>query len=266
MFKVKDCDIEYTEHEKIKEILARIYEVYEAPGSGGKRGIGELGEKIFHRAVKYYIEPDEGRHEITVGSYVADIMRDGEVTEIQTGSFRSMYEKNKFYIAKPDIKSVTVVYPVRSVRHLCWVDKETGELSKSTRSPKFNDIYVIYPEIYYLKDFLASDKFTLKIILTEVTEMKYLDGWSKNKKAGATKIDAIPISVIKVLTLSGLSGCKRLFPPAVTEMPMFTAKDLAQFSQVSGRPLYSFLRSMRELGVIRKEGKKGNSDIYIFTV
>ena len=51
-----------------------------------REGIGMLGEKSLHSALKYYYEPDETKHEIAFEGFFADIMNEDGITEIQTGS------------------------------------------------------------------------------------------------------------------------------------------------------------------------------------
>ena len=58
-----------------------------------RAGIGTLGEKTLHAALKRYFEPDEHFREVAVGRYVADIMSPGGIIEIQTAGFGRLREK-----------------------------------------------------------------------------------------------------------------------------------------------------------------------------
>ena len=63
-------------------------------------GIGTLSEKTLHSFLKNYLEPDSSFHEIKVGRYVADIKKDGYITEIQTGNKRcENYDTNAYCYA-----------------------------------------------------------------------------------------------------------------------------------------------------------------------
>ena len=68
-----------------------------AAGTGPRGGIGTLGEKSLHAALKLYYEPDSSRHEIPVGQYVADIVNEEGIIEIQTKHLSSM--PNFFYMS-----------------------------------------------------------------------------------------------------------------------------------------------------------------------
>ena len=48
-----------------------------------RSGIGTLGEKTLHAAVKFYIEPDSACHEVPHLGFVADILNADGVTEIR---------------------------------------------------------------------------------------------------------------------------------------------------------------------------------------
>lgn len=61
-----------------------------------KNGIGTLQEKTMHAVLKRFYEPDHTHQEIRINGYVADIFRDNEIIEIQTGSFNAMRKKIRY--------------------------------------------------------------------------------------------------------------------------------------------------------------------------
>jgi hypothetical protein len=264
MKKVKDVDIIYGDRGKIEAILSEIYAESANPAETGRKAIGTYMEKTLHKVIKRYYEPDTRYHEIEVGGYIADISRDNNITEIQTGNLSAMRVKLADYLSDGSIGQVKVVYPLKAVKHLCWIDKKTGEMTTSTRSAKYYEIYSFYDEIYFIKNFIPDDRFILEIIMLEASELKYLDGWGKYKKNNATKIDVIPKSVINVRRFSGAGDYLELFPPEIRACERFTVKQLSKHSGVKGKPVYSFLNVMLELKLIERTGKKGNAVIYGF--
>ena len=59
-----------------------------------RSGIGTLGERSLHAVLKYWIEPDERRHEVKLPcGLVADIYDGERVVEIQTGSLYQLRGK-----------------------------------------------------------------------------------------------------------------------------------------------------------------------------
>ena len=58
-----------------------------------RNGIGTLGEKSLHLILKSYYEPLYALHEQKLGRYVADILNEDGVIEIQTRSLSAMRKK-----------------------------------------------------------------------------------------------------------------------------------------------------------------------------
>lgn len=158
-----------------KEALGRV---------GGAGGIGTLSEKALHAALKSYYEPDFESREVKVGGFVADIVGENGIIEIQTRGFDRLRRKLDAFL---EAARVTVVYPVVPKRGLCWVDPETGEIFEKRKSPKKGAAYDVFPELYKIKNQLMHPNFRLCIPLLEVTDYKYLDGYGKQKKLRATR-------------------------------------------------------------------------------
>ena len=74
-----------------------------------------LSERTLHRAVKDYLEPDRQYQEVPVAGFVADIFRDGQLLEVQTGSVTPLVKK---LLRLPKEYPVTIVLPI--VRERPW--------------------------------------------------------------------------------------------------------------------------------------------------
>ena len=109
-----------------------------------RHGIGMQKEKTLHAVLKAYEDPDEDHHEIPIENYIADIYceKTGSITEIQTANFG--YLRNKLDAFLP-LYHVTVVYPIPAVKWITWIDPETGELGKRSRSPKKGKLLQCFP-------------------------------------------------------------------------------------------------------------------------
>lgn len=68
-----------------------------------------LSERTLHRAVKDYLEPDRQYQEVPVAGFVADIFRDGQLLEVQTGSVTPLVKK---LLRLPKEYPVTIVLPI----------------------------------------------------------------------------------------------------------------------------------------------------------
>lgn len=69
-----------------------------------EQGIGTLSEGVLHGAVKYYYQPDDGLHEISIGEYVCDAITESRtlgrtVIEVQTANFRNLKKKLAYFLS-----------------------------------------------------------------------------------------------------------------------------------------------------------------------
>ncbi len=220
-------------------------------------GIGCLSEKTVHAVLKRYLVPDENCHEIKCGRYVADIICDGEIMEIQTAGFNRLRGKLEEFLKDKD---VTIVYPIPHIKWLIWIDEKTGEVSEKRRSPKKGSYYEAFYELYKIKMFLKHPNLHFRLILLDVEEYRLLNGYSKDKKRGSQRFDRIPIELVEDKLLNGVEDFQELIPPELPET--FTAKMYGKFAKLSQRKTGTAVNILAYLGVIKQVGKEGNAYLY----
>lgn len=220
-------------------------------------GIGTLGEKTLHSVLKSYFEPDAACHEIKIGRYVADILNDNGVIEIQTRQFSALRQKLAFFLEQ---SIVTVVYPVAETKWLFWIDEVTGEVTKRRKSPKIGKPHEVFYELYSIRSLLSHPRLRLCIVLLELEEYRTLNGWSRDKKKGSTRYDRIPVDIAGELHIDSVDDYIKLIPETLGDC--FTVKD---FKAASGLSLYSAglaLNVLYTVGAVVRTGKKGNAYVY----
>ncbi len=220
-------------------------------------GIGTLQERTLHAMLKRYLEPNESRHEVQIGSYVADIAREKEIIEIQTRAFEKLRPKLKAYL--PDY-TVTVVYPIAQEKWITWVDPKDGTLSPRRKSPKTGSEHDAFFELFKIKSFLSHPNFRLKLIFLQEDEYRSQNGWGRNGKKGSQRIERIPLSIVRTVTASARDGYAVLLP--LLESETFTAKDYQKKRHCTPRSAWRALTTLREVGAITQVGKKGNAFVY----
>ncbi|MDE7476934.1 MAG: hypothetical protein K2M91_03130 [Lachnospiraceae bacterium] len=223
----------------------------------GQNGIGTLSEKTIHSVLKYYYAPNPAYHEIKIESYVADICIDGEIFEVQTRNFNKMRDKLNFFLLEHD---VTIIYPVAHTKWLLWLDMETGELSPKRKSPKTGTFYQIIPELYKIKMFIGNPRLHFIISLIDVEETRYLNGWSRDKKRGSSRMDGIPIGIFDEVRIDTFSDYMIFLPETLPER--FTSKDLGKTAKIPQRNASTLLNVLLETKIIERIGKIGNSYLY----
>lgn len=220
-------------------------------------GIGTLSEKTLHIILKNYYQPDEDKQEIPIEGYVADIFTGTEVIEIQTGQFNRMREKLKAFLP---LYPVTIVYPISNERFLRWIDVETGEISKGRKSPKKENPYIIFPELYKIKAFLKNPNLRIKIAVLDMEEYKLLNGWGEQKKNNASKFDRIPLRLVREYDVERVEDYLQFLPIDLPEQ--FTVKELAKKVKCTEKQASVTMNILHEMEVVMRVGKKGNAYVY----
>jgi hypothetical protein len=223
----------------------------------GLNGIGTLGEKTVHSVLKHYMSPNHLNHEIKVGGFVADICTGNEIIEVQTRQFNKLRRKLQMFLT---FAPVTIVYPIPNTKWIRWVNPQTGEISPRRKSPKAGSPYSIFPELYKIKEYLVDPNLKLKIMMMDLEEYRFLDGWSADKKKGSTRSDRIPTELVKELDIHGIAGYQLLIPESLDYE--FTSRDYKKASGQSLQISRTALHVLNYIGTIERTGKKGNTLIY----
>lgn len=222
-------------------------------------GIGTYKEKRLHAVLKKYIDRDTSHHEIPMFGSVADIFDGDRIVEIQTGSLRPLREKLEKY-TKNGYYDIEVVCPIAEKKWIAWIDAETGEATEKRRSPKKGRASDIIPEIYYLLDFIPSERLKLHLVMLEVEEYRMLNGWSRDKKKGSTRYERIPIDILGEIELTSSEDYDVLIPSELEAE--FNSADFKRATRLSQRKTSYSLKTLTLMGLIERVGKKGNSYVY----
>lgn len=224
-------------------------------------GIGTLSEKTVHAILKNYYEPDEDKQEIPIENYVADIYSEGEIIEIQTRQFNKIREKLKCFLP---LYPVTIVYPIPREKWIIWIDEETGSLSQKRKSPVKGNPYIAFPELYKIKPFLKDPNLRLKLVLLDMEEYKLLNGWSKDKKKGASRYDRIPTELVEEVEINCLKDYMQFVPFELENE--FTSKEFAKAAHIPVSLAQNVLNILYHVGTVTRVGKKGQQYLYAVMV
>jgi hypothetical protein len=220
-------------------------------------GIGTLGEKTLHSVLKSYYSSDKEKQEIKVGKYIADIVDERGIIEIQTRGFDKLRKKLEEFLK---ISKVTIVYPIPKIKWIIWIEGSTGKTTKRRRSPKTGSYYDAFFELYKIKWYLSDKNIRLHILMLEIEEYRNLDGWSADGKKGSSRNERIPVDIIEEVNIENIEDYKKLLP---SDLPIsFTSKDFKRSSGLSMRNSQIALKILSDLGVIKRIGKRGNMIIY----
>jgi hypothetical protein len=125
-------------------------------------GIGVLREGPLHAAVKDLLARPGDRAEVKVGRFVIDLVRaDGELVEIQTGSFAPLGPKLDALL---DGYRVRIVHPVAAERRIVRVDTD-GVVLSTRRSPLRSGPVAVFDRLVSFPSVLAHPNLVLEVLL-----------------------------------------------------------------------------------------------------
>lgn len=229
------------------------------PSDFAWQSIGTQQEKTIHRAIKYYLCPDETHHEFKIGRFVADIYQDGHITEIQTGSFRSL--KTKLQALLPHYP-ITVVYPVIRRKTIYTIDS-MGTLSEGKKSPRIGKALFIASELVQIKEFLMHPHLDFIIFLVDCDEYRTKTMEQNRFRKKAERMEQNPKGEPLLIPLRSIDDFKALFP---TNLPSpFTSKDFQKAVLLGKSGSVAALNLFRTLNIVTQVGKIGRSYLYEIT-
>ena len=219
--------------------------------------IGTYKEKKLHIMMKKYFEPDEEWHEVPTNGFIADIRRDGIITEIETNGFSGLKPKLAAYL--PEYR-VNLVYPLAAKKYVSWIDTESGKISPRRPSPKKQNAYDLLFELVRILPYVKNENLTVVAPLLEIDEYKLLDGWSYDKKRGAHRFERMPTDIYDIIVLSTDDDYRKYIPETCGDE--FTVKDFAKGAKISESDTRAVIKVMEARGVLERSGKRGREYIY----
>ena len=218
-------------------------------------GIGTLGERTLHAALKLYYEPNADLHEVGVGRFVADIKNESGITEIQTRGFHLLRAKLEAFLP---LGSVTVVYPLAVRKQIYTVDAESGEILSGRKSPRREAPLDILPELSRILPFLQNENLSFRLPLLEVAEYRRPGG--RRWRNGTTRLERLPLALFDEVVLGGKSDYYALLPETLPSP--FTTAEFAKAAKRNRRFAQTALRVLTELCVTERCGKEKNAYLY----
>ena len=228
-------------------------------GEGIERaGIGTLSERALHRILKLSVEPNEEFHEKKILGSVADIQNERGIIEIQTRAFERLVPKLSKFLSE---HTVEVLYPIARQKRLHWIDPETGEISPPRKSPKAGKPSDAFYELYKIRAFLGRENFSVRLVFLDMEEYRYRNGYGKDKKRGAPRIERIPTAFCEEMLLASREDYRIFLPASLGEE--FTAKQYAKAIGQKPRYAYLGLRILKDcFGLISHVRTEGREYVY----
>jgi hypothetical protein len=219
--------------------------------------IGTEKESSLHRALKFRYIGSEGQTETQVGSYVCDgTTGEGEIIEVQTGSFGPLREKAKILA---ETGRVRIVHPVAVQKHIELYDAG-GRLVHRRKSPGKNGAWHLFKVLLYAPELPLVPNITIEIALVDILERRKDDGKGSWRRKGVSIEDKTLALWRESIVLSAPKDYYRFVP--FDRNAEFTVKDLAAKAGITTTLARKCLYVLSRLGLVKRTGKAGNAFVY----
>jgi hypothetical protein len=224
---------------------------------GQPQGIGTLRETELHAALKRYYARPQGQLEVPVDGYVADIVRDGEVIEIQTHNFAAVKRKLSQLMTRHRVR---LVYPIAQAKWITRVKADRQTVLGRRKSPRrgaFEDVFV---ELVSLPELMMHPHFTLEIVLIHEDEIRCPRSDRRRHGSDWRVCNRRLLKVIESASFVTPADFQR-FIPADLATP-FTSHELAVALQRPDYVAHKITYCLRKMGMLDVVGKRRRAWLY----
>ena len=219
--------------------------------------IGELNERSLHRALKERYAVAGSETEQVIDGFVTDVVADGRIVEIQTGSFGPLRNKLTRLL---DAHPITLVHPIARDRYLVRVPDDPALPSTRRRSPKHGSVFGVFPALVSIPALLAHPNLTLEVVMTIEEEVRAPSERRGRWRRDFTRVDRRLVDVVETHTIASMADLFALVDARLPET--FTTTDIAAAMQSTRSLAQQAAYCFREGGVIEIRGKDGNALVY----
>jgi hypothetical protein len=227
----------------------------EPPASSG---LSTYREGSLHASAKEIYAREGGVTEESIGGYVVDVVRDGELIEIQTASFASAARKLRRLVAD---HRIALVHPIAVERWLLRVDAD-GAVVARRRSPKRGMPLDVFEELVAFPELVAHPNFRLELLMIREEELRgpIPAGARYRYPREWWRLDRRLLEVIETIRVDTPADLLALLPEGLPSR--FTTADIAAASRRSKRLSMRAAYCLSKAGATRSIGRAGRLIAY----
>jgi hypothetical protein len=219
-------------------------------------------ESTLHRQLKDEYADETSEIEVPFGKYRIDVVRDGQLIEIQQASLSSIRDKIGKLVKK---HPVLVVKPIIVRRQLVKLKSKEGKEVERRLSPKRGKLWDLFDELVYFTRVFPHRNLSLEVPLIDIEEYRYPGHGRRRRwrKRDHVVQDRKLVTIHETYTFDGPKDFCRLLPKSLPS-PFHTgqlAEAIGVDRWVAQRIAYCF----RHMEVANQVGKKGNAWLYELT-
>ncbi|GHU17506.1 hypothetical protein FACS1894163_08490 [Spirochaetia bacterium] len=219
--------------------------------------IGTRKESSLHNALKFRYAGADGETEKSMGDYVCDgITEDGEIIEVQTGSFGPLRDKARELAA---FGPVRIIHPIIINKYIETLNMEVDVLRKR-KSPRKGSEWDLFKNLLYAPELAVTPGLCIELALIDVLERRKEDGKGSWRRKGASISGRELAGWHSSVSLKSKKDYYRFVP--FTSKEEFTTRMLAGKAHIRAALAGKTLYVLTKIGVVERTGKKGNSFVY----
>ena len=213
--------------------------------------IGTLRESPLHASLKEWYGRPGDRFEVPLEGFIIDLVRtDGELVEVQTGSFWPLRPKLERLL---DFHRMRVVHPIPAERQVVRVDS-AGQVRSSRRSPLRGKILDVFEHLVSFPTLLSHPNFVLEVVLCR-EEQRRAPG--RRKQPGQRRL----VEVLGRLELSCPEDAAQLLPACAREP--FTTRELSQALGCTQNLAQRIVYCLSALELLHPAGRRGRFPMHV---
>ena len=223
----------------------------------GTNSIGTRKESSLHRSLKFRYSGVDGETETLAGSYVCDACTsDGELIEVQTGSFGPLKEKVTELCRS---RKVRIIHPIVIQKHIELYDTK-ATLLRRRKSPRKGSTWDLFKALLYAPQLGLLKNLSIELALVDTVEKRIDDGKGSWRRKGVSIDDRFLGAWHSSVTLKKPKDYYQFIPFDKNEE--FTVRDLAAKAKINASLARKTLYVLEKMGLVERVGKQGNAYVY----
>ena len=219
--------------------------------------IGTKKESSLHRSLKFRYSGESGDTETLAGSYVCDGRTgEGELIEVQTGSFGPLKEKVKKLTKTGKVR---IIHPIIAQKHIELYDTE-GRLIHRRKSPRKGNTCDLFNALIYAPLLPLLKNLTIELAVIDIVEKRVDDGKGSWRRKGVSISDRFLGAWRHSVVLKSLKDYLQFIPFKKTEL--FTVRDLGEKAGINASLARKALYTLTKMGLVEQAGKQGRAHLY----
>ena len=220
------------------------------------RTIGRLNETSLHEQLKFAYAGEHGLVEQLVDGFVVDVLVDGEIVEVQTGSMLKIRRKLERLVTH---HTVRIVHPIAATTQIVKTSPD-GELVGSRRSPKRGRLEEAFRELTWIADLLPHENIVVDLVMVSVVEIRCDDGRGSWRRKGVSVLERKLDNIEETITLASPDDYVAMLPDCANDR--FTNRDLCACSGLPYRIIQPMTSSLKKMGLLTVCGRNGREQLF----